>query len=51
MLSVPFLSFCFFSGLAWHLLLFLSALLFLGSLFEKFFGSELLFLGIGVGRV
>ena len=26
-------------------------LLFLGSLFEKYFGSELLFLGVGVGRV
>ena len=30
---------------------FFSVLLFLGSLFEEIFGSELLFLGIGVGRV
>ena len=28
-----------------------AVLLFLGSLFEKIFGSELLFLGIGVGCV
>ena len=32
-------------------LVFLTVLLFLRSLFEKFFGSELLFLGVGVGRV
>ena len=43
--------FLFFSCLAWRLLSFLSVLLFLGSLFGKFFESELLFLGIGVGRV
>ena len=30
---------------------FFTVLLFLGSLFEKIFGSELLFLGVGVGRV
>ena len=40
-----------FSCLVWRLLSFLSILLFLGSLFGNFFGSELLFLGIGVGRV
>ena len=33
------------------LLSFFVVLLFLGSLFEKIFGSELLFLGVGVGRV
>ena len=33
------------------ILSFFSVLLFLGSLFEKIFGSELLFLGVGVGRV
>ena len=49
MLSV--FSFLFFSCLARCLLSFFSVLLFLGSLFEKFIGSELLFLGIGVGRV
>ena len=30
---------------------FFAVLLFLGSLFGKIFGSELLFLGVGVGRV
>ena len=47
MLSV--FSFCFFLCLVWRLLPFFAVLLFLGSLFEKFFGSELLFLGLGVG--
>ena len=49
MLSVFFI-FCF-SCLAWCLLPFSAVLLFLGSLFEKIFGSELLFLGVGVGLV
>ena len=40
-----------FSCLARRLLSLFSVLLFSGSLFEKIFGSELLFLGIGVGRV
>ena len=42
----------FFSCLARCLLsFFFSVLLVSGSLFEKIFGSELLFLGFGVGRV
>ena len=49
MLSV--FSILFFSCLARCLLSFFSVLLVLGSLFEKIFGSELLFLGFGVGRV
>ena len=39
----------FVSGLASFVAF--SVLLFLGSLFEKIFGSELLFLGVGVGCV
>ena len=34
-----------------RLLSFFTVLLFLGSLFEKIFGSELLFFGVGVGFV
>ena len=49
MLSV-FFTLCFLC-LARRLVSFFSFLLFLGSLFEKFFGSELLFLGVGVGSV
>ena len=48
------LSFFFIMGflcLARCLLSFFCVLLFLGSLFEKIFGSELLFLGVGVGRM
>ena len=49
MLSVfSILLFCVRSGVFCR---FFTVPLFLGSLFEKFFGSELLFLGIGVGRV
>ena len=47
----PFLSFCFFRVWLGVLCRFFSVLLFLGSLLEKFFGSEFLFLGFGVGRV
>ena len=45
-----FLFFCFsvWSGVFCR---FFTVLLFLGSLFEKIFGSELLFLGVGVGRM
>ena len=50
MLSV-FSIFVFFLCLAPCLLPFFVVLLFLGSLFEKIFGSELLFLGVGVGLV
>ena len=49
MLSVFFIL-CFLR-LVRCLLSFFTVLLFLGSLFEKIFGSELLFLGVGVGRV
>ena len=44
----PFFHFAFFC-LVRRLLPFFAVFLFLGSLFEKFFGSELLFLGVGVG--
>ena len=49
MLSVFFIL-CFLC-LVRCLLPFFAVFLFLGSLFEKFFGSELLFLGVGVGLV
>ena len=49
MLSVFFIL-CFLC-LVRRLLPFFAVLLFLGSLFEKIFGSELLFLGVGVGLV
>ena len=49
MLSVFFIL-CFLC-LVRRLLPFFAVLLFLGSLFEKFFGSELLLLGVGVGFV
>ena len=49
MLSV--FSFCVFLCQVECLLPFFAVLLFLGSLFEKIFGSELLFLGVGVGLV
>ena len=49
MLSVfLFLFFCVWFGV---LCLFFSVILFLGSLFEKIFGSELLFLGVVVSLV
>ena len=49
MLSVFFiLCFCVWFGVFCR---FFAVLLFLGSLFEKIFGSELLFLGGGVGLV
>ena len=49
MLSVfSFCVFCVWFGVFCR---FFTVLLFLGSLFEKIFGSELLFLGVGVGRV
>ena len=48
--AVRFFHFVFFvSGSVSFVVFFV--LLFLGSLFEKFFGSELLFYGVGVGRV
>ena len=50
MLSVFFIL-CFFVSGSVSFVVFFFVLLFLGSLFEKIFGSELLFLGIGVGRV
>ena len=50
MLSV-FVSLFFFRVWLGVLRRFFSVLLLLGSLFENIFGSELLFLGIGVGRV
>ena len=46
----PFFSFCVFRVWLGVFVVF-SVLLFLGSLFENFFGSELLFSGVGVGRV
>ena len=49
MLSV--FSFCVFCVWFGVFCVFFSVFLFLGSLFEKIFGSELLFLGVGVGRV
>ena len=49
MLSVFFIL-CFLC-LVGRLLPFFCLLLFLGSMSEKFFGSELLFLGVGVGLV
>ena len=45
---MPFCVFCVWFGVFCR---FFAALLFLGSLFEKIFGSELLFIGLGVGRV
>ena len=47
----PFFSFCFLCVWSGVFCRFFAALLFLGSLFEKFFGSELLFLGGGAGLV
>ena len=46
-----FLQFCFFRVWLGVFCRFFSVLLVSGSLFEKIFGSELLFLGFGVGRV
>ena len=51
MLSVFFFHFVFFASGSVSFVVFFAVLLFLGSLFEKFFGSELLFSGVGVGRV
>ena len=48
MLSVFYFCFLCLFGVPCH---FFAALRFLGSLFEKCFGSELLFLGVGVGLV
>ena len=48
--AVRFCHFAFFVSGAVFFVVF-AVLLFLGSLFEKIFGSELLFLGIGVGCV
>ena len=48
--AVRFFILCFLC-LVRRLLPFFAVLLFLGSLFEKIFGSELLFLGVGVGLV
>ena len=45
----PFLSFCFFSCLAWCLSSFLSVLLFLGSLFGKFFRERTFVFGYRCG--
>ena len=50
MLSV-FFTLCFSCLVPCLLPFFFAVLLFLGSLFEEFFGSELLFLGVGVGLV
>ena len=47
----PFFSLYVFCGWFGVFCRFFTVLLFLGSLFEKIFGSELLFLGVGVGRV
>ena len=47
----PFFYFCVFCVWSGVFCRFFTVLLFLGSLFEKIFGSELLFLGVGVGRV
>ena len=47
----PIFSFCVFCVWFGVFCRLFSVLLFLGSLFEKIFGSELLFLGVGVGRV
>ena len=47
----PFFSFCVFCVWSGVSCCFFTVLLFLGSLFEKIFGSELLFLGVGVRRV
>ena len=49
--AVRFFIFCFFSVWFSVSCRFFAVLLFLGSLFGKFFGSELLFLVVGVGRV
>ena len=49
MLSV--FSFCVFCVWVGVFCRFFAVVLFLGSLFEKIFGSELLFFGLGVGRV
>ena len=51
MLSVFFFFILCFLCLVRRLSSFFTVLLFLGSLFEKFFGSELLFLCVGVVRV
>ena len=48
--AVRFFHFVFFVSGSASFVVF-SVLLFLGSLFEKIFGSELLFLCVGVGRV
>ena len=49
--AVRFFHFVFFVSGPVSFVVFFTVLLFLGSLFEKIFGSELLFLGVGVGRV
>ena len=49
--AVRFFHFLFFVAGSVSFVDFFAVLLFLGSLFEKIFGSELLFLGVGVGRV
>ena len=46
-----FFSFCVFVSGSASFTVFFAVLLFLGSLFEKIFGSELLFLGVVVGLV
>ena len=51
MLSVFFFILCFFCVWFGVFCRFFAVLPFLGSLFEKFFGSELLFLGVVVGLV
>ena len=47
----PFFSLCVFCVWFVSFVVFFAVLLFLGSLFEKIFGSELLFLGVVVGLV
>ena len=49
--AVRFFHFVFFVSGSGVFCRFFCVLLFLGSFFEKIFGSELLFLGVGVGRV
>ena len=49
--AVRFFSFCVFCVWFGVFCRFFAVLLFLGSLFENNFGSELLFLGVGVGLV
>ena len=49
--AVRFFHFVFFVSGSASFVVFFTVLLFLGSLFENFFGSELLFYGVGVGLV